>query len=63
MAWKDSIRQLTIDNRQGNYSGMQASKVFRVVIAEGKSFDPLAEETEAREISYNGNKMVADAST
>jgi alpha-D-xyloside xylohydrolase len=60
MEWNDSTRQLTLDNRQGSYPGMQASRVFRVVIADGKPFDPLAEETQAREISYDGNRAVVD---
>jgi len=60
IAWNDGTRQLTLDNRQGSYPGMPVSKVFRVVIAHGKPFDPLAEETQAREIFYDGKKMVVD---
>jgi alpha-D-xyloside xylohydrolase len=60
MDWKDSTRQLTLDNRQGSYPGMQGSKAFRVVIANGKSFDPLVEETQAHEIFYDGKKTVVD---
>jgi hypothetical protein len=39
---------------------MQESKAFHVVIADGKSFDPLAEETQAHKIFYDGKKLVAD---
>jgi alpha-D-xyloside xylohydrolase len=60
MVWNDSTRQLTLDHRQGSYPGMQASKVFRVVIANGKPFDPLAEETQAREILYSGRRMAIE---
>ena len=60
ITWKDSTRQLTLDDRQGNYPGMQASKVFRVVIADGKPFDPLAEATRVREIFYDGKRLVVD---
>jgi alpha-D-xyloside xylohydrolase len=60
MGWNDSIRQLTLDDRQGSYPGMQASKTFRVVVADEKSFDPLAEETQALEILYSGKRMVVD---
>jgi alpha-D-xyloside xylohydrolase len=60
ITWNDSIRQLTFDDRQGCYPGMQASKAFRVVIANGKPFDPLAAETQAREILYDGRKMVVE---
>ncbi|HEX2996608.1 MAG TPA: TIM-barrel domain-containing protein, partial [Anaerolineales bacterium] len=58
--WNDSTRQLTIKDRHGNYPGMQASKVFRVVIASGKPFDPLIQETEAGDISYDGHRMVVN---
>jgi alpha-D-xyloside xylohydrolase len=60
ITWKDSTRQLTLDDRRGNYPGMQASKVFRVVIADGKPFDPLAEETRGREISFDGKRLAVD---
>ena len=60
MAWNESTRQLTLDDRQGSYPGMQVSKAFRVVIANGKPFDPLAEETQAREIFYDGKRLVVD---
>ena len=54
MTWNDSTRQLTLDNRQGSYPGMQASKVFRVVIANEKPFHPLEEEMQIHEIFYEG---------
>jgi len=58
MTWNDNTRQLTLDHRQGSYPGMQVSKVFRVVIADGKPFNPLAAEaTPAREILYDGKRM------
>jgi alpha-D-xyloside xylohydrolase len=61
IAWNDSTRQLTLDARQGSYPGMQALKVFRVVIASEKPFDPLAAEaTQAREILYDGRRMVVE---
>jgi len=60
MVWNDSTRQLTLDDRQGSYPGMQASKAFRLVIAHGKPFDPLAEETQARQIFYDGKRIVVD---
>jgi len=60
MGWNDSTRQLTLDDRQGSYPGMQASKTFRVVVANEKSFDPLAEETQALEILYSGKRIVVD---
>jgi alpha-D-xyloside xylohydrolase len=61
LAWNDRTRQLTLDHRQGCYPGMPASKVFRVVIANEKPFDPRAvEAAPAREISYDGNRIVVD---
>ena len=60
IAWNESTRQLTLDDRRGNYSGMQVSKSFRVVFADGKPFDPLAEETQAREVFYDGKRLVVD---
>jgi alpha-D-xyloside xylohydrolase len=62
MEWKDSTRQLTLDDRRGNYPGMQVSRVFLVVIADGKPLNPLAEETQAREVFYDGKRLVADLS-
>jgi alpha-D-xyloside xylohydrolase len=59
IAWNDSIRQLTLGNRQGSYPGMQASQVFRVVIANEKPFNPLASEaTQAHEFLYDGRRKV-----
>ena len=61
IAWNDNTRQLTLDNRQGSYPGMQVSGVFRVVIANEKPFSPLAAEiTQAREILFTGSKMVVE---
>jgi alpha-D-xyloside xylohydrolase len=60
IAWNDSTRQLTLEARQGSYPGMQVLKVFRVVIANEKPFNPLAEETQAREIFYDGQRLVVD---
>ncbi|MGE5464826.1 MAG: TIM-barrel domain-containing protein, partial [Syntrophothermus sp.] len=60
MTWNDSTRQLTLDNRQGTYPGMQVLKVFRVVMANGKPFDPLAKQMQGREIFYNGSRIVVN---
>jgi alpha-D-xyloside xylohydrolase len=61
IAWNDSTRQLTLDHRQGSYPGMQVSSMFRVVIADGKPFDPLVvETTQAREILYDGRSTVVE---
>lgn len=58
LVWNDSTRQLTLDDRQGSYPGMQVSKVFRIVIANEKPFDPLVEETQVHEIFYDGKRLV-----
>lgn len=60
MEWNDNTRQLTLDDRQGSYPGMQVSKAFCVVIANGKPFDPLAEKRQALEILYSGKRMMVD---
>jgi alpha-D-xyloside xylohydrolase len=61
IAWNDSTRQLTLEHRQGCYPGMPASQVFRVVIATEKPFDPRAvEAAHAREIFYDGKRIVVD---
>jgi alpha-D-xyloside xylohydrolase len=61
IAWNDSTQQLTLDNRQGSYPGMQVSKMFRVVIVNEKPFDPLVvEATQAREILYDGRSTVVE---
>jgi alpha-D-xyloside xylohydrolase len=61
MVWNDSARQLTLEDRQGSYPGMQVSKVFRIVMACGKPFGPLAGEAkQAREIQYDGRCMAVE---
>jgi alpha-D-xyloside xylohydrolase len=60
LAWNENTRQLTLDDRQGRYPGMRVSKAFHVVIADGKTFDPLAEETQAREVLYDGKRLLVD---
>ena len=60
LAWNDSTRRLTIDNRHGSYPGMPPAKTFRVVIANEKPFDPLTEATSAHEILYNGRRVVVE---
>ena len=60
MTWNENARQLILDNRQGSYLGMSVSRAFRVVIADGKPFDPLAEETQVHEIFYDGKRIVVE---
>jgi alpha-D-xyloside xylohydrolase len=60
IAWNDSTRLLTFETRQGSYPGMQVFKVFRVMLANAKPFNLMAEETQAHEIFYDGNKLVID---
>ena len=61
MVWEDSARQLILEKREGSYPGMQTSKTFRVVIANDKVFDPLAEDMQgARIIHYDGSQIVLE---
>jgi alpha-D-xyloside xylohydrolase len=60
IAWNDSTRQMTLEARQGSYPGMQVLKAFRVIIADEKPFNLLAEETQAYEVIYDGNRLVVD---
>ncbi len=61
IAWQDSNRQLTLEGRRGSYPGMRTSRIFRVVIADGKSFDPLTEEIQqAHDVFYDGKRIVVD---
>jgi alpha-D-xyloside xylohydrolase len=60
LIWNDRTRQLTLETRQGSYPGMQVLKVFRVVIANERPFNLLAEEAQAREILYDGKRLVVD---
>ncbi|HVP22146.1 MAG TPA: TIM-barrel domain-containing protein [Anaerolineaceae bacterium] len=61
MDWNDSTRRLTLDDRQGSYPGMQGSKIFRVVMADKRAFDPLAAEaTQACEILYDGRRIMIE---
>lgn len=59
VVWNDNARQLTLDKRDGSYRGMQNSKTFRVVLANGKPFDALAQETPtAQPVLYHGQQTV-----
>jgi alpha-D-xyloside xylohydrolase len=60
VVWKDSSRQLILDDRQGSYPGMPASREFHVVIASDKPFDPLGEAAPSQVILYDGKRMVLD---
>jgi alpha-D-xyloside xylohydrolase len=61
LIWKDRARQLILDQRQGSYPGMPASRVFRVVIAGDTPFDPLATQTpRARTLHYDGQRKVVE---
>jgi alpha-D-xyloside xylohydrolase len=60
ISWNDTAQQLTLNERQGNYPGMRISRMFRVVIANEKPFDPLVEDAQAYEIIYDGRKTVID---
>lgn len=62
LVWDDRARQLVLDKREGNYPGMQTIKTFRVVLADGKPFDPFAAETpDARTVLYQGQRMVVES--
>lgn len=59
--WDESARQLILDKREGNYPGMQTRKTFRVVLANGKPFDPLAAPmSDARTVQYDGEQIIVD---
>jgi alpha-D-xyloside xylohydrolase len=59
IGWNDSTQQLTLDDRRGSYPGMQVSRVFRVIIASKKPFDPLVvEAAQACEVVYDGRSTV-----
>lgn len=61
LVWNDNALQFVFDNRQGSYPGMWASKVFRVVIASERAFDPLAAQvTDARTVLYQAERVVVE---
>jgi alpha-D-xyloside xylohydrolase len=61
LTWKDRARQLILDQRQGNYPGMLAARVFRVVLAGNQPFDPLAAQApSARTLRYEGQRIVVE---
>jgi alpha-D-xyloside xylohydrolase len=60
ISWNDSTRQLTVDPRQGSYPGMQVLKVFRIVVANERPFDLLADVAQAHEIFYDGKRLVVE---
>jgi alpha-D-xyloside xylohydrolase len=61
LTWKDRARQLILGDRQGSYPGLPASKVFRVVIAGGRPFDPpAAQATSVRTVLYEGQSTVVE---
>ncbi len=61
MTWHDATRQLTLGERQGSYAGMAVGRVFRVIIAGHRPFDPqLAQTAPAREVRYDGRNIVVE---
>lgn len=47
--WNDKVRMLTIDAREGNFSGMLTDRDFKLVVVGTNS---------VREVQYNGNKVI-----
>jgi alpha-D-xyloside xylohydrolase len=57
MRWNDKTRQLTLEDRTGNFPGMQASRTFRVVLVDEQHGTGLGEDNApAKEVQYAGRK-------
>ncbi|MBO0356459.1 DUF5110 domain-containing protein [Hymenobacter sp. BT186] len=57
MRWNDKARQLTFEDRAGNFPGMQASRTFRVVLVDEQHGTGLGEDNApAKAVQYAGRK-------
>ena len=56
--WIDSARQLVVEDRQGEFDGMAAQKVFRIVLVSAGHGAGLEEAEASRDIDYSGKRMV-----
>ena len=58
--WNDQFQQLMIGSREGSYSGMPASREFRLIIIHGSSTQP--DDGQMRSVVYSGEKIIVDLS-
>ena len=55
--WNDKSRTLTIENLRGNFPGMNANRVFKVVVVTPDQATGLEPATKTTELRYNGRKV------
>jgi len=57
MRWNDKTRQLTFEDRAGSFTGMQASRTFRVLVVDEQHGTGVgADDAPAKEVQYAGKK-------
>ena len=56
--YDNTSRTLTIGDRQGEYTGMLANRVFNVVIVDKNNPKPFNPDAKGIEVSYSGKKEV-----
>ena len=57
--WKDTLKQLVIDDRVGSYDGMLKRRTFRIVrVGVGRGVGLLPEVKPEKIVTYVGEKMV-----
>jgi len=58
LRWNDKARQLTLADRRGSYSGMPATRTFRVIVVDEQHGTGLGDErAPAKEVQYTGKKL------
>jgi alpha-D-xyloside xylohydrolase len=57
LSWEETTRRLTLQNRQGSYPGMPASREFRFVIEDGTHKFPLSNRSPTRTALYEGREI------
>jgi alpha-D-xyloside xylohydrolase len=57
ITWNDKSRTLTIDKIRGSFPGMNANRVFKVVVVTPDQATGLEPATKTTELRYNGSKV------
>jgi alpha-D-xyloside xylohydrolase len=55
LTWDEAMRRLTLHERQGSYSGMPATREFRLILADG--LNPISESSLSKTVRYEGKEI------